>query len=334
LEALSDLPLELFRLPASVLERLGALGLQTTGDVLKLPRETLVSRFGEILPQRLDQALGLRAELFSPERLREPLMVVHQWDEPLEDRHILASICRHMLQKLLSEAQHPGAGFQELEGELFTEAGPVKLLIRLARPSRDEGHLAGLMELQMERCTLPAGVVSVRWIVSQFGHLAESAHNWFDCEVEFDGSREVAALVDRISCRLGEDAVLRLEALPEAQPECAIQQTPWTKARAKRLEEYLLPADQSRCRPFRLLFVPQVIEVVSVVPDGPPVRITWRKEVRQVVRAWGPERIASGWWRSSDVQRDYYRTEWDDGIHAWVYRDLRKDCWFLHGFFE
>ena len=47
----------------------------TIGDVLRLPRETLASRFGVILPQRLDQALGLLPETFICERLKEPLSV-------------------------------------------------------------------------------------------------------------------------------------------------------------------------------------------------------------------------------------------------------------------
>jgi protein ImuB len=100
------------------------------------------------------------------------------------------------------------------------------------------------------------------------------------------------------------------------------------------MEEYSLPPEQSRCRPFRLLSVPQPIAVVSIVPDGPPIRMTWRKEDRRVMRCWGPERIATGWWRAPDVQRDYYRVVWEDGTHAWVFRDLRCGRWFLHGFFE
>ena len=54
----------------------------------------------------------------------------------------------------------------------------------------------------------------------------------------------------------------------------------------------------------------------------------------RVVRSWGPERIATGWWRAQDVERDYYRAEWEDGTHVWVYRDQRSGRWFLHGFFD
>ncbi len=331
---LSGLPAALLRLPSTTLERLEALGLRTIRDVLQLPRETLSSRFDMILPQRLDQALGRRPELFIPERLREPLTAFREWDVPLEDRLTLALICRQMLQALLSSAHHPGAGFQELEGELQTETGAVTLVVRLVRPSRDEGHLAQLVELQLERCTWSGGVVAIRWTVIQLGYLPEVEHNWFASDVESDASRQAVDLVDRLSSRLGDDAVLRVEALPDAQPEHATQRIPWTKPRPAKIDVYSLTPEQARGRPFRLLGVPQAIAVVSVIPDGPPIRMTWRQENHRVIRYWGPERIATGWWRAQDVQRDYYRIEWEDGTHAWIFRDLRGGRWFLHGFFE
>jgi protein ImuB len=52
------------------------------------------------------------------------------------------------------------------------------------------------------------------------------------------------------------------------------------------------------------------------------------------VHAWGPERIAAGWWRRQDVTRDYYRIETDDGMHCWVFRQRDTGAWFLHGFFD
>ena len=85
-KAISGLPVAALRLPAATLERLEALGLYTIGEVVELPRETLASRFGVILPRRLDQALGLLPETFVCERLKEPLTAFREWEVPIDDR--------------------------------------------------------------------------------------------------------------------------------------------------------------------------------------------------------------------------------------------------------
>lgn len=332
---LSGLPARALRLPGEVLERLEALGLRTVGDVSGLPRGSLASRFGVALPTRLDQLFGRKAELFVVERPREPLAVVREWDEPIEDRLTIGLICREMLRELMGAMGHPGAGFQELEGRLKTEADAVVLGIRLARPSRDEGHLGQLVELELERSKFAGGVVTIRWAVVELGRLQDAERGWFGTGGQSESGRQVVGLIDRLSSRLGSDAVLRVEALPDAQPEHAIRLVPWTAPRTARGNEgYAPPLESSRRRPLRLLGEPREIEVVPGAEDGLPTRLWWGEKDRRVVRCWGPERIATGWWRAPDVQRDYYRAEWEDGTHAWVFRDLRGGRWFLHGFFE
>jgi protein ImuB len=98
--ALSDLSVAALRLSPMALERLEALGLWTIGDVVRLPRQALASRFGAVLPQRLDQMLGLLPETFICERLKEQLTVVREWEEPKDDRFALALLCRQMLREL------------------------------------------------------------------------------------------------------------------------------------------------------------------------------------------------------------------------------------------
>ena len=53
-----------------------------------------------------------------------------------------------------------------------------------------------------------------------------------------------------------------------------------------------------------------------------------------VVRVSGPERIAAGWWRGVDAERDYYRLTLAHGASLWVFYDLNGDRWFLHGLFD
>ena len=86
-------------------------------------------------------------------------------------------------------------------------------------------------------------------------------------------------------------------------------------------------------RPVRLENEPFQLDVVSVVPDGPPVQFEFRGRHR-VARAWGPERIQTGWWRGHYVQRDYYRVETTAGKRFWIFRRLHDAKWFLHGVFD
>jgi len=332
--ALSPLCVTTLRLPVSVLEPLEALGLMTIGDVLSLPRETLASRFGTILPQRLDQVLGYLSETFVCERLKEPMTSVREWEAPIEDRFILGLACREMLRELLSLTVRTGMGLQVLEGEIQTEGGRLTLEIKLVEPTRDDGHLAQLIELQLERQTWSGGIISVRWDAIRLGRLEQAQRSLFHEDADTKTTRSFHALVERLSSRLEPNAVLRVDFVADAQPEHVVRMVPWTNSKPTHTDGFMLPPEQSRGRPCRLLDSPVPIEVASIVPDGPPIRMEWQREEWRVVRSWGPERIATGWWRAEDVERDYYRAEWEDGTQVWVFRDQRDGRWFLHGFFD
>ena len=244
--ALSGLSVAALRLPVVVLEPLEALGIWTIGDVLRLPRESLASRFGAILPQRLGQALGLFPETFVCERLKEPLSVLREWEVPVDDRNALAFLCRQMLEELLSMAGRFGMGLQELEGELKAESGPVLFDIRLVEPTQDERHLAQLIDLQLERRTWPGGIVAVRWTALELGRSEQAQGTWFLDEADTTASRAFNSLVDRLSSRLDAKAVLRVEIVPDAQPEHAVRLVPWMNFHATKTERFTLPPEQSR----------------------------------------------------------------------------------------
>jgi protein ImuB len=332
--ALANLSVNALRLPPETRDRLIELGLTTIGDVFRLPRETLVSRFGVSLPQRLDQALGVLPESFVCERLKEPLTAGREWEVPIDDRLALDRVCRQLLNQLLSKAETKGMGLVEVEADIVTESGTVKIEIRLVQPTRDETHLAQLAELQLERQTWSGGVVSVRWSALRLGRLEQTQSNWLSENQETNGSRAFHTLIDRLSSRLEAKSVLRVELVPDAQPEHVVRLVPWTEGRLRPQETFRIVPELARGRPIRLLDRAVPIEVISINPDGPPLRLTWKGRDCVVMRSWGPERIATGWWRAQDVERDYYRVEWEDGTHMWVYRDPRDRCWFLHGFFD
>lgn len=86
-------------------------------------------------------------------------------------------------------------------------------------------------------------------------------------------------------------------------------------------------------RPSRLTVEPRPINVLAVMPDGPPIRWRWGGEEHVAQRVWGPERIESGWWREATAYRDYYCVQTTAGRRYWLFRDRENDCWFMHGTF-
>ncbi len=79
--------------------------------------------------------------------------------------------------------------------------------------------------------------------------------------------------------------------------------------------------------------------VLSLVPDGPPVRLRLDGAVHDVAWSDGVERIEREWWRDAadGAGRDYYRVQLTSGVRLWIgrARPLRPDRparWFLHGY--
>jgi protein ImuB len=327
---LSNLPLPALRLPAATVSRLVVMGLHHIRDVQKMPRDTLPSRFGPELLQRLDQALGQKPEAFVAERLREPLIVSRAWEEPLTDQFVVASVNRELIRELLAEAARQCAALHELRGEFQTETTTLAVELQLVEPSLDEQHWRELIALRMERQPWPGGILRITWTALRLGVLLRLQGKLFDEETS-DEARSLSAVIDRLTSRLGSGAVLRVEVRPDPQPEHAVALVPWHSHSA---DDTPFIAEQWRNRPMRLLPSPERIEAMSVVPDGPPLRMTWQGRSHRVARHCGPERIETGWWRTDDARRDYYRVQWDDAAEAWVFRDRRSGDWYLHGFFD
>jgi protein ImuB len=157
-----------------------------------------------------------------------------------------------------------------------------------------------------------------------------------DAAAESHGTA-LAACIDRLSVRLGPQAVTRPVVRASHVPERAqVWQPPLAPLPA------IQGALRAHARPLKLLDRAEPIAVLYASPDGVPQRFRWRGAVREVVRVEGPERIAPEWWRERSTARlrDYYRIEDDGGRRYWIYRqgiagDGRGGVpdWFLQGLF-
>ena len=145
-------------------------------------------------------------------------------------------------------------------------------------------------------------------------------------------------MIDTLTGRLGERRLFRAAPVESDVPERSVR----VLGPAETLPDGAnWPADLPR--PPRLLHPPRPIEAVSLRPDQPPVRFTWRGVAHRVRAADGPERIYAEWWKAAEEEtavRDYFQVEDEAGQRFWVFREGDGQDpatgglgWYLHGIF-
>ncbi|MBM3955936.1 MAG: hypothetical protein FJ309_15215 [Planctomycetes bacterium] len=243
--------------------------------------------------------------------------------------------------------------------------GPTVIDVGLYRPSAAVAHLTDLVSLRMARAPLPREIDAVAVEVLAAGRTTARQRLLFDGAAEASQA-QVGMLLDRLSGRLGRRAVFAPRIVADAQPEHGWMAAPplvpargggasdrgpraartagerphgmaTGSRRAARREHRSAPGvdwkPAAQRRPTWLVPRPRRLEVVSVVPDGPPVRLRRQGRWERVLHAQGAERIETAWWRGACVRRDYWIVEVESGERLWIFRRLPDGAWFLHGLF-
>jgi protein ImuB len=331
--ALSDLPPQALRLPDDLCAQLQRLGLKRIADLCTLPRAALARRFGAILTNRLDQALGRQDEALSPLLPPPHCYVRMDFAEPIVQRADIDRALDLLLKRLTAALEPHESGPRKLDLSCYRLDGEIqRITIGTARASLDAAHLFRLFEEKLDLLGPDDGFEAMRLSGREMERL--HAHQR-DFEAGGAVRHDLAPLIDRLSNRLGEDAVHRVETRESHIPERAVRRLP-PLAESPRLHW-----PKAAQRPVRLLPHPEPIEAVAPIPDDPPVQFRWRGVLHRVRAAEGPERIAPEWWLpgQEDAEiRDYYRVEDSEGRRFWLYRaglyqTAPAPRWFLHGMF-
>ncbi len=387
--ALASLPVEALRLAPEVIVLLKRLGLRRVGQLCELPREALAQRFrssadtrskrgaatakrereavllaGSVLA-RLDRVLGWTPEPLAV--LEEPPshLVRQELAEPLISPQGVAALTAelaHDLARLLDARAEGGTRFTL--GLYRVDGTSHHLRIGASRPCRSAAHLLALLGDKLDGVDAGFGIDAMTFACTQVEPLGAS-------QIALGGSdratlqADTAALMDRLSNRLGAGRVMRLVPADSHIPERAERRVPVLSipvSSAPVASSYR----PSGARPPFLLPVPEAITVMAEVPEGPPRHFIWRRLVRGIARAEGPERIEPEWWRAIGHSssgpapphavhlrrpRDYYAIEDTAGGRYWVFRaglygreenvalsdvalgELGGPVWFVHGVF-
>jgi protein ImuB len=333
-EAIAPLPLRALRLAPGALAAASRFGLERIVDLYQMPRGPLARRLGLATVVRLDQARGIAAE---------PIVPVVPFDEPRAERRLLepigtaealGQVIGDLVDDLVATVQARGLGVRALALSCARVDGDEQRTgLGTARATRDAKHLKRMLIMRIERIEPGLGIEAMVLRaprVETLNPVALSAGLGDE-----QRAPDIAPLVDQLSGRVGEDALFRMASRESDVPERAAHRAPpldkpqgWPKWR----------------RPIRLLERPEVLgQVMALLPDQPPRRFMWRRQIYRVVAGDGPERIHGEWWRNSRelwAVRDYFQVEVEGGARFWLFR--RGDgvdaptgdlSWYIHGLF-
>ncbi|WP_245942176.1 Y-family DNA polymerase [Sphingomonas gilva] len=341
--ALRRLPIAALRLEEDAEIALRRAGLKTIGDLAARPTAPLAARFGDRTVSALDRLLGRVDSRITPLRPPPALFFERRFADPIVSATLGVAVIGELAEEAARILAERRAGGRRFAARFYRSDGAVRdLAVETSLPTRDPGAIMRLFEERVAGLADPIdpgfGFDMIRLAVPGIEPLAPS-----QLRLEGGAANEeaLAALVDRLSTRLGRGRIRRFMALDTHIPEQGVLALPAIDAAAPaawpRPEQGEPPL-----RPLHLFDPPQPVEVVAEVPDGPPHRFRWRRTLHEVRRFEGPERIAAEWWRRKDnhgLTRDYYRVEDARGRRFWLFRhglyeSERPDPrWYVHGLF-
>lgn len=335
--ALAPLPLALTGWDCAAIDHLHALGLQTIGQVLTLPRAAFNRRFDRAWLTDLDRALGTLPDpqpIFAP-----PDAFSAQIELPADivDSAQLMFPAQRLLRQLEGFLRGRDAGTTEIAFSVqhnprrALPTPPTTFALRLAAPERDAARLVRLLAEHLNRIRLPEPAIALALQVAHLQPFAARNASLLPPTPGADGGDSAwLQLAETLHARLGSERVFHLHPADDHRPEHAFCVMPLA----------VQPGGQRGALP--LPAAPRPLLIVQ-----PPQPLSCRADTPQYGGALalmaGPERIESGWWDLAgpahgqprrSVLRDYFVARNARGQTLWVFRELAAPHgWYLHGLF-
>ena len=330
-DSLLLLPPESLRLDAGTTTCLHKLGLRQISNFISMPHAALRRRFGPLMIQRLNQAMGLEEELIQPVYPVEPYQERLPCPEPISRIEGIEIALEQLLIQLCLRLQKEKKGLRTASFRCYrTDNKTSGIQIATSRPSHNVSHLFHLFSMKLAAIEPGLGIeLFVLEATKLEDHLPFQQEFWKNSALN---DQKVSELIDRLTLRMGNQAINRY--LPDEHywPERSF------KKAISFTEQSISDWKLERPRPLRLLSPPECIDVTAPVPDYPPMLFRYKGKLHKIRNADGPERIEQEWWIEEGEHRDYYAVEDEEGCRYWIFRsghydEAKKPLWYLHGFF-
>ena len=307
-------------------DQLAALDIHTVGDLLALKPGSLRRRFG-------DSVWRLRSiaeeDLFSslqPLPHATPFERFAEFETPEKDAERLLFLIKRELDSLLAELAQRSLALSEIRINLrLDRRQSYEESLKPAAPTLDSAQLVGLVRLRLETLRLKAGITELRLEAKAISATTEQLKLFKTSNRDFQAASRAFA---RLRAEFGEDVVVRACLKDGHLPSARFS---WEKLTVLLdLPARLREVDH---RPLvrRIRHVPITLPPREKhEPDGWLLR---GLEHGRVDKSEGPYIVSGGWWHR-EVHREYYVVETNRGELLWIYRDRKRNKYFLEGSVE
>lgn len=335
---LDPLPLAAITAVAAHHATLARIGCRTLGDVRALPRGGLSRRFDKALLQAMDQAYGLRPEVYDWITLPETFHARLELMSRVETAPALLFGARRLLLQMGGwlAARRLGATAFTLrwchDVMRAKDAGTGgELTVRTAHPTQHVEHFARLLAEHLAKVQLLAPAGDIELLVSEVAPIVEESRSLIPETLRKGSSTDLA--LERIQARLGEGCVRR-------PILCEDHRLEWMQC----WESGVLKRRKAAQPAYELPLPTWVLEepLRLIERDNRPI---YQGPLQLLL---GPDRVEGGWWHRGEgaeggqdakplnVQRDYWLALSPHAGVLWVFQQrLAGDqtAWFLHGHF-
>ena len=356
--ALDALPIPHLESATPYLDRFDGIGCRTLADLRRLPEKGLARRFGPALLDELARAAGDKPDpqmvFEAPSRFDARIELMAR----VENAEALVFAAQRLIAQLAGWLTARRAAVRSftlvLHHDRWTrdEIPPTGLTIALATPGNDAARLTALVRERLSRLELVAPVLELALEAPAIVDERESDGTLFPAREQ--AAETLARLIEKLTARLGPDAMMRIERVADHRPERAwrevCDEAAWLDRAAVRKASSGHGSRRAKARghgPRTKPIASHGTALACTVGPRPSWLLTEPK--RLAVRAHrpvfdspldllaGPERIESGWWDDGPVTRDYFIAENEAGCLVWVYRERLpangKALWYLQGLF-
>jgi len=339
---LSPLSIHCLRWPEAVCNSLKGMGVTSIGEALRLPRHGFAKRFSATRLLELDRALGRMPDPRVSYRAPERFVADFDLNEEEGDSALLLNVCQELLTKLERFLLSRQMAMQQIEFVFFHLQVPAThLSLGCVQADRAVQHWFDLLEIKFDRLALTAPVIAIQLRGGEGQRFAAATDVLpFNKQERQQRNTSIAHLAERLSARIGDEAVHGVMTVAEHRPQYA-----WQRRNAFDGVPHCasVPAHQSYPH------VPELLTDIRRTNSLVLQRPLWMlQKPEQLVTEHGvpcyqgalelldgPERLETGWWDDDGIARDYFVACNPRGVHLWVYRDRNrnKQAWYLHGMF-